>query len=274
MPGMPSTKSGICGLCGTPESLLCYSDLMPKAIYRWFRLMSNEPNPLITDGSNPNPILITKKRTTQKNYQIAEYFLCPKCEDRLNKGGETWVLKNTYRGGEHFPMRSNLKQAQLLNRSNGVHLLDVSVLPEFQLSKLIHFACGIFWKAAARKWNSVDNYSTQLKLGPYEESFRRYLMNDAPFPAGAALIVNISGNLKPLMCSIYPYYEGRTSDTRQYRMALPGVAFWLHLGHLTDEMKALCAVRNNVVCLVQNLNAIFLRDGGKLISLSPPLKLR
>ena len=84
---------------------------------------------------NPNPVLISKKRAVQKNYRLAEYFLCPTCEETLNKHGETWVLRNAYRGQNHFPMRSALEQAKLISRWNGADLLDVSALPELTPNK-------------------------------------------------------------------------------------------------------------------------------------------
>jgi len=253
---------GTCGLCGTPETPLCYSDLIPRAIPRWVRLS-------MAGDLNPNPVVITEKRAVQTNFRVAEYFLCPHCEDRLNKGGETWVLRNAYRGGEAFQMRSALSKALPLVRLSDALLLDVSTVPDFQLPKLIYFAAGIFWKAAARKWHAVD-HDVQLDFGPYAERFRRYLLGRDPFPERAALIVNVFGNPRPLICAFFPYFGGRISGTSQYRMALPGLVFWLHLGHLPGPLKALCAVRNNAVFLVSNLDTVFVRDGGKLISLTKP----
>lgn len=259
---MPSSIVGTCGLCKQPGMQLCYSDLIPKAISRWIRLsMAGQPN--------PNPVIITKKRAIQTNFRIAEYFLCPACEDRLNKGGETWVLKNTYRGGRDFPMREMLSHAQEIVHLSDASFLDVTQLPDFQLQKLIHFAAGIFWKAAARTWRASD-HDTKLEFGPYEEKFRRYLLSEDAFPDRAALLINISGNADPVVLALYPYCGGRTSGTWQYRMALPGLVFWLHLGHLPERLKALCAVRNNAVFLVSNLNEVFIRDGGKLISHTKP----
>ena len=84
------------------------------------------------------------------------------------------------------------------------------------------------------------------------------------------MVINLSGNPKPLICSLFPYFGGRITGTSQYRMALPGVVFWLHLGQLPDPLKALCAVRNNAVFLVDNLDAVFVRDGGKLVTLTKP----
>lgn len=263
MAGRPSSVIGTCGLCGATDTPLCYSDLIPKAIPRWVRLsMAGE--------SNPNPVVITKNRAFQTNYRIAEYFLCPLCEDRLNRDGETWVLRNSYRGGDTFPMRSAQSHAQPLVRLSDALLLDVSTASQFQLPKLVHFAAGIFWKAAASKWHAVD-HDLQLDFGPYKERFRRHLLGQYPFPERAALLINISGNPRPLIFALFPYFGGRVSGTWQYRVALPGLVFWLHLGHLPGPLKAFCAVRNNAVFLIADLDAVFLRDGGKLLSLTKPV---
>ncbi len=219
---------------------------------------------------NPNPVVITKSKAVQTNFRVAEYFLCPACEERLNIGGETWVLRNAYRGGDSFPMRDALAQAQLIFRLRDSGFLDVSTVPEFQLSKLVYFAAGIFWKAAARQWWSVD-HDTQLGFGPYEDRFRRYLLGEDAFPERAALLINVSGNPKPLICAMFPYCGGRIAGTWQYRMALPGLVFWLHLGHLPVHLKAIDSVRNNAVFLVPNLDDVFVRDGGKLVTLTTPV---
>lgn len=220
--------------------------------------------------SNPNPVVVTEQRAFQTNFRIAEYFLCPTCEERLNNGGENWVLQNAYRGGEAFPMRNALAGALQIGQLNTAKFFDVSQAPGFQLQKLIYFITGIFWKAAAREWNSVD-HKTQLDFGPYEQRFRSYLMGGTPFPDRAALIINLAGNPKPVICAIYPYGGGRIAGTKQYRLALPGMAAWLHLGHLPEALKEMCAARRNLVALVDDLDRMFVRDGGPLVSSTRPV---
>ncbi|HTS49949.1 MAG TPA: hypothetical protein VMH05_18500 [Bryobacteraceae bacterium] len=262
MSGIASSIVGTCGLCRTKGTRLCYSDLIPKAISRWIRLsMNGDPN--------PNPVVITQDRALQRNFRVAEYFLCPLCEDRLNKGGESWVLKNAYRGGASFPMRDALASASQVVQLSEAKFFDVSLNENFQLQKLICFFVGIFWKAAAREWTSVD-HKTQLDFGPYEEGFRSYLMGAAEFPERAALVINLSGNAKPLICALYPYGGGHIEGTRQYRVALPGMAAWLHIGNLPAELKEMCAVRRNRVALVDDLDQLFVRDGGRLIGRTKP----
>lgn len=261
MAGIASSVMGTCGLCRTKDIALCYSDLIPKAISRWIRLsMAGDPN--------PNPVVITKNGALQTNFRVAEYFLCPSCEDRLNKGGETWVLKNAYRG-DSFPMRDALASASQIGQLSKAKFFDVSFTENFQLQKLIHFFVGIFWKAAAREWTSVD-HKMQLDFGPYEERLRSYLIGTTAFPERAALIINLSGNVKPLICAMYPYGGGHIEGTRQYRVALPGMAAWLHIGNLPAALKEMCAVRRHRVALVDNLDLLLVRDGGRLIGRTKP----
>ena len=91
MPAKPSSVVGTCALCRQSYVQLCYSDLLPKAIPRWIRF-SNTLDPRWR--GKPNPILITQKRAIQIDYRIAEYLLCPACEERFNKGAETALTRS------------------------------------------------------------------------------------------------------------------------------------------------------------------------------------
>jgi hypothetical protein len=222
--------------------------------------MSAEP-----DQENPNPIFVTANTTKQMNYRVAEYLLCPRCEDRLNRGGETWTLKNSYRGGTVFPLRVALQGGSTLCELTQARIVDARVLPHVDVPKLVYFASSIFWRASARQWWAID-HPAQLDFGPYETRFRQFLLGEKPFPEKASLIINVSGNAAPHIGAIYPYGGGRVEGTRQYRFAIPGMAFWLHLGQIPDVMRAVCAYHSGVLCLAPDLNEMDVRDMGALIA--------
>jgi len=256
----PSSVIGVCGLCRAEGVALCYSDLMPKAVVRWVR-MSADPK-----DKNPNPIFVTDKFSNPINFRIAEHFLCPECEDLLNRCGETWTLHNAFRGGATFPLRDVLAQSPARVSLDKARLIDARSLSGVDLPRLIHFAIGVFWKASARRWWALD-HPTQLEFGPYEERFRRYLLGQQAFPERASLIVSISGNQAPHLGAIYPYGGGRlVQGPRQYRFAIPGMAFWLHVGQIPYVLRELCAYHSGTVCLSPDLNEMFVRDMGPLVA--------
>jgi hypothetical protein len=218
----PSNVIGQCGLCDAPHVALCYSDLLPKAIARWVRLNA-DPN-----GDNPNPVYVTLNVAKAVNFRVAEYLLCPECEDRLNKGGEMWTLANAYRGKGKFPLREFVSQGSTRISLQNADLIDAKDLPNIKLEKLIYFSISIFWKACSRRWQLLDR-KVQLEFGPYEERFRQFLLGQ-PFPDTAAVLISISADPAPHLAAVYPHSGGRVQGTRQYRFGIPGMTVWLQPG--------------------------------------------
>lgn len=219
------------------------------------------------DG-NPNPVFVTENLCKQVNYRVAEYVLCPMCEDRLNRLGETWTLRNSYRGGPTFPLRDSLVGSPAIYTLQQARLVDTRVLPTVDLSKLVYFAAAIFWKASAATWWAID-HPTRLDFGPYEKKFRQFLLGEEPFPDRAALLINVSGDGNPHIGAIYPYGGGRIQGIRQYRFAIPGMAFWLHIGQVSAALRAACAHHSGILCLAPGLNEVYVRDMGSLMAKFP-----
>src|SRR6266496_1098852 len=90
---------GICKLCRM-ESGLLNSHLLAAGFYKLLR------NP---DADNQNPIQIDEKVTTFTSDQVRKHLLCADCEDRFNRNGERWVLKNCYRGEHGFALCAALR---------------------------------------------------------------------------------------------------------------------------------------------------------------------
>jgi len=254
---------GSCGLCKAEGVSLCYSDLLPKAISRW--LIKSE---LIEKG-NRNPVFITSRRAVQMNFRVAEEFLCLECEGRLNRQGETWVLRNSYRGVKNFPIQSLLADAPPIAVRESFRLIDGRALPDVEMDKLVFFATSIFWKASAREWRFIDHWD-RLEFGPYEEKFRSFLNHEADFPDSVSLVISVSGNPNPHVGAIYPYMAARVSGTRQFRFSIPGMAFWLHQGNLPEHLKEFCAHRTGRICFVPDLNKIYLDEAMPMIANAKP----
>jgi hypothetical protein len=264
MPGQPSTITGTCALCRSESIPLCYSDLLPKAISRWIRKSGQS-----ADRSNPNPVIVTSKVAIQTNFRVAEYLLCPDCEERLNKHGETWVLANAFRGGVEFPLRQALRDGTPAATLPSFKLFVADQLPSVDLDRIIHFALSVFWKASAANWSSLD-HTSRLNLGPYAEHIRRFLLNEGPFPKKTALIVSVAGSDNPPLVSIFPY-SGRSGSTRQHRFSIPGMTFWLHMGELPPSMSALCAATSRSICLVPDLDETFYREAKPMFDKAIPI---
>src|SRR5262249_22818625 len=121
------------------------------------------------------------------------------------------------------PLRDALANAPTVYPLSLAEVVDARSVPNLILSKLVHFAVGVFWKASARRWWAVDHV-VQLDFGPYETKFRQFLLGNATLPDSTALLVGVSRNPSPHVGAIYPYGGGRIEGTRQYRFAIPGTS--------------------------------------------------
>src|SRR5258708_19703183 len=81
---MPVQK---CPLCLETKKVVS-SHLIPAKVYEYFH------------APGTHPISISKDVVMATDRQLQAYLLCPECEDRLNKGGEMWLLPlfATYEG--------------------------------------------------------------------------------------------------------------------------------------------------------------------------------
>src|SRR5258705_68866 len=81
---MPIQK---CPLCLETKKVVS-SHLIPAKVYDYLR------------APGTHPIAISKDVVMATDRQLQANLLCPECEDRLNKGGEMWLLPlfATYEG--------------------------------------------------------------------------------------------------------------------------------------------------------------------------------
>lgn len=117
----------------------------------------------------------------ESDRMLHDYVFCDDCEDIFNKGGESWVLPLLARLETSFPLYDLLtKQApsQVLDETK-IYLAARN--PEIQSGKLIHFAMGIFFKAAVHSW-SGSKTEPWINLGPYTERLRTFVLGETPFP--------------------------------------------------------------------------------------------
>jgi hypothetical protein len=99
------------------------------------------------------------------------------------------------------------------------------------IDDLIHFASGVFWKAAACRWQSNLR---PLELGPYQEPLRSFVCGQDAFPENAALWISVwEEDLDdPWMATPHLVYRDKY---RSYRFDVLGVAFLLIIGKAIDS---------------------------------------
>lgn len=254
---------GICKLCRPTKPVeLKDSHLIPKGLYKVLQQAM-----AADEQRNTNPLVITPKVMIQTSKQVSDYVLCDACEDRLNKGGERWMIANCWRSDSEFPLRralENLSPVAVVRGGRGIH----EVPPAVDVAQIVHFGAGVFWRAAAHMWSDqAGGWRKRLHFGPYEEDLRLFVLGEKPFPANAAILVTVSSADEPGAneFTIFPFERGKKSWGRQYGFAIPGVMFQLFLGKgIPEELHFGCVTSVRTPRLCFGSNEHFLWDMEKI----------
>lgn len=230
-------KIGKCLLCHQPNQELQDSHFIPAGVYRVVRNESTE------DG-NPNPVLFNEDGVVQTSKQITDFVFCQDCEQRLNRNGEAYFLKYCWRRNG-FCLHAVISTATPSVVAGRIKVYAADKLPEIDIQKLAYFGASMFWRDSVHQWKTKNHSTDQLELGPYEEQFRTYLMEETGFPENCVLWVSVPETLTPLAhLSLTPYGGARFDGVRLYKLIVLGVGFMLYVGRaLTAAHRELCSVR-------------------------------
>jgi hypothetical protein len=205
---------GTCRLC-LKEAELQDSHLLPKALYRMIGRASNR--------AHPDTVQITRRGQRKSSEQAVSPLLCWDCEQRLNKNGEDWVLRNCYRGRGVFRLRSDVRKRLPFPDASA----EIYEAIEEEREKIGYFASSILWRAALCDWICRGERYERLGLGRYEEEIRKYLNGNARSPDRFGVMVVLSPSLGSL-CGFPIYY--REGSYHCYRFHIPGMTFVLTVG--------------------------------------------
>jgi hypothetical protein len=224
---MPIQK---CPLCLDVKPVL-KSHLMPAAMYDY------------CTPPGGHPIAITPVIIIESDRQLQYPLLCADCEDVLNKGGETWVLPLLARLGAPFPLYDMLAKDQPDIVEGDAKLYAAAKNADIQADKLIHFAMGIFFKAAVHSW-SGSSTKPWVNLGPYTEPIRTFLLGKTGFPARMCLTVAVLPSPVRAIEFCNPYRDS-TAGQFTYRFHCFGIQFILGVGKgVTTAARQACFASN------------------------------
>jgi hypothetical protein len=227
-------RGRMCQLCRSGEPLR-RSHLLPRAFYRDLRT---------PELANPNPILITEGGTEIDQKQVTAELLCASCEQRFNQGGEHWVLAHAYRVGASFRLYDTLSTATPLAQYESGTVYSGASIGDVAMERLVYFGMSVFWRAAAIAWENTENRGALLSLGPYQETFRQFLLRSGAFPPCAAIWVAVVRNPVPPPVLSFPWGH-RVETYFQHNFAVPGVSFTLFVGsRIPDHVRTLCAAQS------------------------------
>ena len=222
---------GRCKLCLKDDVRLQESHFMPAGLYGYCR------------HPDFSPVRIGGGIVIPTDRQTLDYLLCQSCEQVLNDSGETWLVPKLARMDRAFPFYDLLTRVPPLWNEDGMTLYLASQNNEIKVNKLVHFAMGIFWKASVHPWMRART-DPWIKLGPYSDNIRKWLLGTDSFPDHIYLNVLV---LKPEQAQIVfnEPYEGKRKECRRFLLHVPGISFTMSVGKVVpDETKSFCVFRH------------------------------
>jgi hypothetical protein len=213
--------TGVCKLCLQTKDLQD-SHLIPAAAYKKTRG---------TGKGSRHPYTLTAKASYQNSRQISDYVLCWDCEQRINEGGESYVMR-LVTSKQRFPLLETLRGAKPtyhgeLLETDGYAAPDSA---DVNRVRIAYFAASVFWRASAHTWKTEDGGPLRIRLGSiYQEEFRQFLLGNAPFPRRAALAVFVCTDRLSQETFFMPSTR-RTSDLLVHGFVCRGILFSLVVG--------------------------------------------
>ena len=174
----------VCKLCLQLKDLRD-SHMLPSAVWR----LLNEPGHKLR-----HPILMTEKVAVTTSRQIHDYVLCDDCEQRFNRMGEHYTIRQM-RGKRGFPLLHRLRSAQPVASAETVRLYHGAAIG-VDTEKLAYFALSVVWRAGAYEWKNLysDKSTYSIDLGPFLEPMRQFLVGAAPFPVNVSVNVQVASD--------------------------------------------------------------------------------
>ncbi len=219
-----------CRLC-LRERELCESHFMPAALYPKTKTITYATQD--TGGVAPS--------------EVKDYLLCRECEGRFNQQGESEVLRQLAPGGTNRPLPLLALVDGVLSLTTLNRGLTVYSGPSVGLATepFAYFALSLAWRSAVHRWTLPNgNTSTPCDLGPHQESIRRFLLGEAPFPSDIAVVMSVCTDKGSREVWIAPGDGVREEDgCSVVRMQMLGVILIVYLGAtIPFHIRQLCCV--------------------------------
>jgi hypothetical protein len=181
-------KLGICKLC-LLEKPLCDSHLVPAALYKYCRAGENAP------------LRITVSEVGSTEEQVSTHLLCSKCENKLNRDGENWLVPKLATLGGSFPFYDLLVKEPPDYVQPDFIGYSCARNKHIGFRKLTNFLLGVFWKASVHSWRQSATRPL-IDLGRYQEPLRLYLnrlqhSRNSATKAFPSILVSYSRNDNP-----------------------------------------------------------------------------
>jgi hypothetical protein len=250
-------ETGNCPLCHSQGVSLHDSHFMPKSLYPLFRT------------GNLQPVRFSRDKLVQTSNQVTDYVFCGPCEKVFNVGGESWIHTRFAVLNGPFRLRESLLKQAPLQDSGGTTVYAAAKNPEIDVPKLIHFGCGVFFKAAVHPWDGDDRTRPYILMEPdVIDALRRYLLGKADLPKTVALGVTVDSAPVVWQAMVEPYPTAPVLGLQRYLFYVPGIAFQLFVGENAQGKVPTCingsadgqVMYENISVTMRNAGRMELKD--------------
>ena len=207
------------------------SHLMPAALFEYCRMSAG------------HPISFSTQLVIESSRQLQHPLLCLDCEDILNKGGENWLLPLFAKYQGEFPFHTLLTKLPPDVVEGDARVYATARNPEIHTDELIHFAMGIFWKAAVHSWRGGENDSL-IDLGEYAEPIRKYLIGESGFPGEMLLMIGVLPTPVTHIAFTVPY-RGSSEKWLNFLFYVLGMEFMLLIGKALSQEQFVASFTGN-----------------------------
>jgi len=225
-------STGNCKLCLQSGKELRESHFMPRSLYAHCRTDEYEP------------VKFTRELLIPTSRQTKHPLFCSDCEQLLSRDGESWVLPLLPTLEGPFPLRERLMKQAPVYQDADKALYATATNPEIDRPKLMHFAVGIFYKAAVHSWIASET-KPRIDLSEGETAaLRLNLLGQADLPKNLALCITIDSSPVVFPAMIDPY-RAESPNFRWFVFYVPGLFAQLLIGKGVQETLAANCINSN-----------------------------
>jgi hypothetical protein len=229
---------GTCAMC-RKRKLLCKSHYFGRAVHN------------VCNENGQDAVMMTPKVVMATQRQLWAHLLCLECEGRLNKFGETPVLK-LLDNGKSFPLLDRMKEGIALKDDRGTLTFSGKAMG-IDTAPIAHFGLGVLWKGGVHKWNTIAGQTTSVDLEVFEEPIRKYLLGKSDVPEGVCVLVGACED-KGSRGMVFAPSLVNGSHHRMFSILVRGIWF-----HIVTDMHALPGTAT-VCCVKSDLKVLHMED--------------
>ena len=211
------TVFGTCRLCLSEGVGLHNSHILPHWAYQ--RAAER------TGGKNTNPVMVSANGARFSAEEAKEHMLCTECESRF-RVPEGVAARFAYDVDRPSPLLALVHERGRSFPTATGNVGRCCALPHADGAALGYFACSVVWRSAVA---TVERSGT-VKLGPYTETLRRFLLKPTAPPKDVTATVAVLESSSPLTLASSTPFTFRQPVHHLHRFMVAGLVLHVFAG--------------------------------------------